>query len=79
MGNHEFKQTFLQDDGRKARGVDPDQPTPLLKFEVSAWNDAVTPIGDGTVIRGIRGEDPGGRQIAKTVLRITGSGKGQRL
>ncbi len=52
---------MIQDDGRKARGVDPDQPTPLLKFEVSGWNEAVTPIGDGTVIRGIRGENPGGQ------------------
>jgi len=47
---------MIQEDGRKGKEVDPDEPTPLLKFEVSGDDEPVTVIGDGTVIRGFKGE-----------------------
>ena len=52
---------MIQEDGRKGKEVDPDEPTPLLKFEVSGAYESATEIGDGTVIRGLAGIDVGGQ------------------
>jgi FtsP/CotA-like multicopper oxidase with cupredoxin domain len=52
---------MIQEDGRKGKEVDPDEPTPLLKFEVSGADESATEIGDGTVIRGLAGIDVGGQ------------------
>ncbi len=40
-----------QDDGRKGDDVDPDNPTPLLKFKVVSGDAPNATIEDGTVIR----------------------------
>jgi hypothetical protein len=45
---------MLQTDGRKGKKVDPDRPTPLLKFNVvgDALPDPEVPCVEGTTIRG---------------------------
>jgi len=53
---------MIQEDGRKGKEVDPNKPTPLLKFVVEGdplMNDAT--VGDGTLIRGFAGIDPDGQ------------------
>ncbi len=45
---------MIQTDGRKGKGLDPDQPTPLLKFNVvgEALPEPEVPCVEGTTIRG---------------------------
>lgn len=53
---------LVQSDGRGAKKVDPaKQRDLLLKFEVSGPNSTEPRCGEGTVIRGFAGIDPGGQ------------------
>ncbi|NRA01400.1 MAG: multicopper oxidase domain-containing protein, partial [Myxococcales bacterium] len=54
---------MIQTDGRKSKKIDPDRPTPLLKFNVQGAAHSEAPCVDGTVIRGVQGvdEDPPGQ------------------
>ena len=49
---------MIQTDGRKSKKVDPDNPTPFVKFVVKGGTYvSEDPCEDGTVIRGIQGVD----------------------
>jgi len=52
---------MIQEDGRKGKEVDPDRPTPLLKFIVEGNTVDDITAEDETVIRGFAGIDPGGQ------------------
>ena len=53
---------LLQEDGRGGKEVDPRKARdPLLRFEVHGPNSSEPRCGEGTVIRGLKGVDPGGQ------------------
>jgi FtsP/CotA-like multicopper oxidase with cupredoxin domain len=71
---------MIQEDGRKGKKVDPDEPTPLLKFIVKGQEsipDDVT-IEHGTTIRGYA-SDPGGQWAPISADEIVESGVGSMV
>jgi FtsP/CotA-like multicopper oxidase with cupredoxin domain len=53
---------LVQEEGRRAEGIDPSKRVPLLKFNVSGPNHTAEPrCADDMPIRGLAGIDPGGQ------------------